>query len=140
VLLAIAGLAVVGLLRPSATSNAATLASELRCPDCEGLSVAESPTRSAAEMRRQIDALLAEDATPDQVRQHFVDRYGEWILLAPRSPLPWLAPVALLAVGLAVFGLWLRNRSDRVAAPAPASRERGDAARRVADEAEALDA
>lgn len=138
VLLAIAGLAVVGLLRPSGASNTAILASELRCPDCEGLSVAESPTRSAAEMRRQIDALLAEGATPDQVRQHFVDRYGEWILLAPRSPLPWLAPVALLAVGLAVFGRWLRGRPDRVAAPA--STAPSDAARRVADEAEALDA
>lgn len=138
VLLALAGLAVVNLLRPSAPAHAATLASELRCPDCEGLSVAESPTRSAAEIRRQISALLADGATPDQVRQHFVDRYGEWILLAPRSPLPWLAPVALLALGVTGFVLWLRRRPRRVTpstAPAP-----DDAARRVADEAEALDA
>lgn len=138
VLLALAGLAVVSLLRPSTASDAATLATELRCPDCEGLSVAESPTRSAAEIRRQITALLADGATPDQVRQHFVDRYGEWILLAPRSPLPWLAPVALLVLGVAGFGLWLRRGP---AAPAPpASRAPDDAARRVADEAEALDA
>lgn len=138
VLLALAGLAVVSLLRPSTASDAATLATELRCPDCEGLSVAESPTRSAAEIRRQITALLADGATPDQVRQHFVDRYGEWILLAPRSPLPWLAPVALLVLGVAGFGLWLRRGP---AAPAPpASRAPDDATRRVADEAEALDA
>lgn len=139
VLLALAGLAAVSLLRPSGSSAAATLASELRCPDCEGLSVAESPTRSAAEIRRQIDALLADGASPDQVRQHFVDRYGEWILLSPRSPLPWLAPIALLALGVAGFWLWLR-RPAAPAPPAPAPAVRGDDARRVADEAEALDA
>lgn len=138
VLLALAGLAVVGLLRPSNASDAATLATELRCPDCEGLSVAESPTRSAAAIRGQITALLADGATPDQVRQHFVDRYGEWILLSPRSPLPWLAPIALLALGVAGFWRWLRRRSG---APAPPAAEpRTDATRRVADEAEALDA
>jgi cytochrome c-type biogenesis protein CcmH len=138
VLLALAGLVFVSLLLPSTASDAATLSTELRCPDCEGLSVAESPTRSAAEIRRQINALLADGATPDQVRQHFVDRYGEWILLAPRSPLPWLAPVALLALGVAGFGIWLRRRPGRADSPTPAAP--GDAARRVADEAEALDA
>lgn len=139
VLLALGGLAVVSLLRPSAASDAATLATELRCPDCEGLSVAESPTRSAAEIRRQVNALLADGATPDQVRQHFVDRYGEWILLSPRSPLPWLAPIALLALGVAGFWTWLRRPRPPAPAP-PASAPRTDAARRVADEAEALDA
>jgi cytochrome c-type biogenesis protein CcmH len=138
VLLALAGLALVALLRPSVASDAATLAAELRCPDCEGLSVGESPTRSAAEIRRQIDALLADGATADQVRQHFVDRYGEWILLSPRSPLPWLAPIALLALGVAGFWLWLRRAPTAPAPPAPAAS--GDAASRVADEAEALDA
>lgn len=137
VLLAIAGLALVSLLRPSVVSEADMLATELRCPDCEGLSVAESPTRSAAEIRRQIDALLAGGATPDGVRQHFVDRYGEWILLSPRSPLPWLAPTALFVAAVIGFALWLRARP----APAPPPADpRTDAARRVADEAEALDA
>ena len=139
VLLALAGLAVVGLLRPSGASDAATLATELRCPDCEGLSVAESPTRSAAAIRSQITALLADGATPDQVRQHFVDRYGEWILLSPRSPLPWLAPIAALAMGVAGFWTWLRRPRPPALAP-PAAAPRTDAARRVADEAEALDA
>ena len=137
-LLAIAGIALVGVLRPGLTSPAATLASELRCPDCEGLSVTESPTRSAAEIRRQIDSLLAEGRSPDEVRQHFVDRYGEWILLAPRSPWPWIAPLLLLVAGVAGFGLWLRTRG-RVTAPPPPG-DAGAAGRRVADEAEALDA
>lgn len=137
-LLALTGIALLGLLRPAAAPPAATLAGELRCPDCEGLSVAESPTRSAAEIRRQIDVLLAEGRSPDEVRQHFVDRYGEWILLAPRSPWPWIAPLLLLAAGVAGFGLWLRRRG-RVTAPPPPG-DAGAAGRRVADEAEALDA
>ena len=146
-LLALAAIAALGALRPSTSSPAATLAAELRCPDCEGLSVAESPSRSATEIRRQIDALLAEGRTPDAVRQHFVDRYGEWILLAPRSPLAWVAPVLLLGAGVAVFVTWLRLRPGGlavgppgVAPPAATARPDDDVAvRRVRDEAEALD-
>lgn len=146
-LLALLGLLLVAALRPPAPVDGAALAGELRCPDCAGLSVAESPSRSAAEIRRQIDALLAEGRTPDEVRQHFVDRYGEWILLAPRSPLPWLVPAALLLLGAGGFAAWLRGlraTSASAAAEAAAADEpaagRSAAARRVGEEAEALDA
>lgn len=139
--LALLGLLLVSALRPGPPTDGPALAVELRCPDCAGLSVAESASRSAAEIRRQIDALLAAGRTPGEVRQHFVDRYGEWILLAPRSPLPWAVPVVLLGLGVGGFALWLRGRPRpapaRVADAEPASRV---AVRRVTDEAEALDA
>ena len=150
-LLAIVGLAIGAALRAPGTTHAspaAALAEELRCPDCEGLSVAASPSTSAAEIRRQIDALLAEGRTPAEVRQHFVDRYGEWILLAPRSPLPWLAPIVLAAVGIGAFAAWLSRRRASPPGGTPADRQQdaaarrpqGAAARRVSEEAEALDA
>jgi cytochrome c-type biogenesis protein CcmH len=114
------------------------LAAEIRCPDCTGVSVADSPTRPAAEIRRQIEELLAEGRTPDEVRQHFVDRYGEWILLAPRPAIAWLLPALALVAGIAILVAWLRPRrpagSEPGAPPADADRQR------LPDEAEALDA
>ena len=86
--------------RPTPT-GADALAAELRCPDCQGLSVADSQTASAREIRRQVDELVACGATDDDVREHFVDRYGEWILLAPTSPAAWILPFAALALGVA---------------------------------------
>ena len=122
---------------PADADPADRLARELRCPDCQGLSVADSPTASAAEIRRQIDELLAAGESPDAVRAHFVARYGEWILLAPSSLLPWLIPVAITAVGAVLMLLWIIRRP---AAPALATDPPPDVRRRLREEAEALDA
>ena len=123
---------------PSVAERADALAAELRCPDCQGLSVADSPTSSAREIRRQIDELLAGGATDDDVRAHFVARYGEWIRLAPSATELWALPFVVLVIGVAVLVTWLRSRRGQVetASPAIDAEER----RRLHEEAEALDA
>ena len=123
---------------PTAGERADALARELRCPDCQGLSVADSPTQPAAEIRRQIDELLASGASSDEVRAHFVARYGDWILLAPASPVPWAVPFAALAVAAAALVAWLLRGRRRPRASAP--RPDDDVRRRLHEEAEALDA
>ena len=85
-------------------------------------------------MRSVIRERLATGERPDQVVQYFVDKYGEWILLAPRRQgfnlLVWAMPGIALAVGLAVVGIlvtrWTRRRPSAAAAPPPtaAMRER----------------
>ncbi len=129
----------VGRAAPATRAQqAAQLGAELRCPDCAGLSVAESGTRSAAAIRAEVASLLAEGRTPDEVKQHFVSRYGEWILLAPRSALVWLLPAVLIVLGVAALVWWLLRRRAVTPQPAPAPTEA--ALRAVRDEAEALDA
>jgi cytochrome c-type biogenesis protein CcmH len=132
-------LAILWLAPVTATDaeRADTLASELRCPDCQGLSVADSETASAREIRRQVDELVAGGATDDEVRARFVDRYGEWILLAPTSPAAWILPFAALAVGVAGLAAWLLRR--RPASPADVALD-DETRRRIKDEVEALDA
>lgn len=122
---------------PTSAERADAIARELRCPDCQGLSVADSPTQSAAEIMRQIGEQLAAGASPDEVRAHFVARYGEWILLAPSSPVVWVVPSAVIVVAGAGLVVWLARRravTPEVAPPDAALR------RRLHDEAEALDA
>jgi cytochrome c-type biogenesis protein CcmH len=124
---------------PTDGERAATLAAELRCPDCQGLSVADSPTASAREIRRQIDELVAGGATDDEVRAHFVARYGEWIRLAPSSAALWLTPFAVVLAGVVLLGAWLVRRRPRATAAVGATVTEAQR-RAVHEEAEALDA
>jgi cytochrome c-type biogenesis protein CcmH len=127
---------------PTIDQQAERLAGELRCPDCQGLSVAESHTAAANAIRTEIEEQLAAGRTADEVRQHFVDRFGSWILLQPADPLIWLLPIAVVGIGVAIFGWWLLGGPrSRPVAPVEVPRESADeeARRAVRDELEALD-
>jgi cytochrome c-type biogenesis protein CcmH len=143
-LVILAAIVAAQLLRPveptSAAEQAKQLASELRCPDCQALSVAESRTDAAAAIRREIAAQLAAGRSASQIRDQFVARYGSWILLQPPDPLIWLLPAAALLVGLAAFGWWLRGHRSASSPSAGISAPMEEAdRRRVRDEVEALD-
>ena len=89
----------------------------LRCPVCLNLSVADSPSALAGEMRGEIETQLRSGRSPEQVRAFFVDRYGEWILLAPTrrglNLLPWAIPIVGLLVGAAIWIGSVRRRTSR---------------------------
>ena len=116
------------------------LAAGLRCPDCQALSVAESRTRAADAIRAEIGEQVVAGRSDEEIRRHFVDRYGEWILLAPDDPVAWWLPVGVVLAGMAVFVAWLLTGSRRLAALAPSAMPPPDAERRrVDEELEALD-
>jgi cytochrome c-type biogenesis protein CcmH len=92
---------------PTQAEQAESIAATLRCPDCAGLSAADSPTRSAAEIRRLVAVQVAAGLTADEIRATFVAQYGEWILLEPPGLAPWLIPLLATAAGAAILVLWL---------------------------------
>lgn len=98
-----------------------TIASQLRCPVCQGLSLQDSPTELAQEMRDVIRTQLAEGRSPDQVKAYFVGRYGEWILLQPEprgfNLMVYVLPLVMLVGGGAVvlFALRRWTRADGAA-------------------------
>jgi len=99
-----------------------SLASELRCVDCEALSIADSATPTAAAQRADIEARLRAGQTDGQIRQAYVDRYGPSILLKPQNDgigiLVWGLPVAafILGAGGLAYALWRWRREPRLAA------------------------
>jgi cytochrome c-type biogenesis protein CcmH len=107
--------------RPADDQQVYEVASELRCVVCQNLSVADSPSEMATQMRAIVRERLAAGDSPAQVRQYFVERYGQWILLSPPrrgfNLLVWLAPVVAVAVGLGVVALLVRRWTAR---PRPA--------------------
>jgi cytochrome c-type biogenesis protein CcmH len=137
----LAALVAIILLRPAPPATAAdraeALAGGLRCPDCAGLSVVDSHTASAVEIRRQIDELLAGGASDAEVREHFTDRYGEWVLLSPSAPAWWVLPFVVVIGGAAALAAWLVRRRTGTSPVASVSAEER---RLLHDEAEALDA
>jgi cytochrome c-type biogenesis protein CcmH len=141
-LLALGGLVALELLRPATASTPAEqarqIAGELRCPDCQALSVAESQTAAAAAIRRQIAEQLAAGQTPAQVRAYFVARYGDWILLEPSSPFAWWIPPAAILIGIGFFAWWLRRGRGEIAPIHPAPSH--GAQDQIREEVEQLDA
>ena len=120
--LASVGWAAITPQRMSLDTRAAEIEAELRCPVCQGLSIAESPSQTAQQMRAVVRQQLVAGASDDAVRAYFVARYGPWILLTPApSGLGlglWLAPGLLLVSGSALLvGLRRWSRSPHRAAP-----------------------
>ena len=90
--------------------RAQAISAGLRCPVCQNLSVADSPSRLAGEMRAEVEGQLRAGRTDDEVRAFFVARYGEWVLLEPRALLPFAIPVAAVVLGIGVWALVVRRR------------------------------
>lgn len=98
------------------------VASQLRCPVCQGLSLQDSPSELSQEMRDLVREQLAAGKSPAEVKQYFVNRYGEWILLDPQAHgFNWLVyalPVLLLVGGGAALLVAVRRWSARPAVAA----------------------
>ncbi len=120
----------------SVTARTRRLAGELRCVDCEGLSVADSSTASARDERRDIARRIRDGQSDAHILQVYVDRLGESTLLNPASRgvglIVWGLPIAVLILGSIGLGFALRRwqREPRLtptaAETALVERERGE--------------
>lgn len=89
------------------------IASQLRCPVCQGLSIADSPSEMAVNMKAEVRDMLARGYTREQIESHFVRSYGEFVLLAPKfegvNALVWILPVLVLLAGAFMVRAKLRG-------------------------------
>jgi cytochrome c-type biogenesis protein CcmH len=115
------------------------IASTLRCPVCADLSVADSPSIVARQIRSTIEARLRRGRTPAEIRAFFVSRFGTSILLRPSGHgidlVAWLAPAMLVLAGLAILGRTLVRWSG----PRPAEGRAGIEQELSADDRALLD-
>lgn len=116
VALLVGGLAVAafGDTGPQTSAERARgLAEGIKCPTCQGQSVADSNATAARSIRTEIARRIEEGQTDDEIRDYIVGLYPDSSLTPPRSGvggLVWFLPVALFvgAVGglVAVFRSW----------------------------------
>ena len=86
---------------------------QLKCPVCQGESVADSTSNTAQDIRTAIRQQIQSGQSDQQIIQYFSDRYGTQIVWSPPwwgfSLLAWLVPIALLLGGLVLIFFTLRD-------------------------------
>lgn len=112
----------------SPEARARRLASGLRCPVCQGLSVADSPSSTARAIADDIRRRIEAGQSDGEIRQAYVDSYGEWVLLEPPGrglgSLVWVLPVAGLILATGALALAFRRwRRDPAGAPTDEDRD-----------------
>lgn len=103
------------------------VASLIRCPVCQGMSVADSPSEMAVNMKEQVRELLARGYTEDQIQRYFEISYGDFVLLKPQSIWVWALPIIALVIGGTLVVLKIRKLTQAPAAsPQPRAPEPTD--------------
>lgn len=115
--------ALLALLVPSAFAQDTTppisddavnqIAKQMFCPVCENVPLDVCPTQACHQWRETIRLMLAEGKTEQEIKDYFVQQYGDRVLAAPpRRGFNWLVyvvPPVLVLAGLAFFFTVLRN-------------------------------
>lgn len=100
---------------PVLEERARDISSGLRCLVCRNESIDDSNADLASDMRILVRERLVAGDTNAEVVDFIVDRYGEYVLLNPRTGgsnlLLWLAGPLMLGAGLLMAWVYLRGRS-----------------------------
>jgi cytochrome c-type biogenesis protein CcmH len=100
---------------PALEARARDISSGLRCLVCRNESIDDSNAELARDLRLLVRERLVAGDSNDETVDFIVDRYGEYVLLKPRTGgsniLLWLAGPLMLGAGLILGGVYLRRRS-----------------------------
>jgi cytochrome c-type biogenesis protein CcmH len=103
----IAGVDVVDFSDESLRPRYQQLIVELRCPKCQNQNLADSNSPISVDLRNQVQRLLEEGKSNDEIKTYLSDRYSDFILYRPQVKQNtwalWIAPIVLLLIGLLVF-------------------------------------
>ena len=90
----------------------------LRCPVCQGLSVADSRSDAAVAMKNRIQELVALGYSDEQIVNYFIQRYGEFVLLEPKKDhwFVWVMPGVVVFIGIIVVGGRVFRKSADISA------------------------
>ncbi len=105
--------------RPTDAQRAAALDTQIRCPSCEDLSIAQSSAPEAVAVRRQVAGLVRAGRSDAQIEQVLVGEWGTTILLRPPdhglTAVIWIAPVVLAAGAMGGVGVLFWRRTSAMA-------------------------
>ncbi len=104
---------------PNPNDQVYSVAKQLNCPTCAGRNLADCPTDTCMQWKKEIQDQLQQGKTPQQVISYFKARFGPGVLQEPPKQgailILWLLPVfglLALTLGAVVF-------LKRVSRPAP---------------------
>ena len=110
---------VFGTILATSTTTSTTerriahLESIVRCPACEGLSVAQSNATSSIAVRHEIERRVTAGDSDTAILTSLQERYGSAILLTPSSrglgAVLWIVPLGALVLGLVILRRVVRS-------------------------------
>jgi cytochrome c-type biogenesis protein CcmH len=128
---------------PPSDDQVNAIAKQLYCPVCENIPLDVCPTQACAQWRELIREKLAAGWDEKQIKDYFVNQYGDRVLAEPpRRGLNWLVyllpPVFILGGALLVFRVLRGMRASTApsipAAPTPPVQPQNDYLKRMEEE------
>lgn len=112
--LVLVAIIVVGVTTaPPSDDRVEQLGQRIRCPVCQGESIADSPSETARAMMARVEEQVAAGASDQAVIDFFQSRYGDDILLDPpfsgSTLVLWMLPLVALGMGVALVTSTVRR-------------------------------
>ncbi|PMR76087.1 cytochrome c-type biogenesis protein [Billgrantia endophytica] len=121
-LLLMAGLAQAGAIEvrefddPVMEQRYRSLTASMRCPTCENQAINDSDAPVSRDMRDRIYMMLQDGRADMEIRDHMVERFGDYVLYNPRldgrTYLLWGLPGGLVVFGGILVVLVVRARRN----------------------------
>ncbi len=93
-----------------------SLTASMRCPTCENQAINDSDAPVSGDMRDRVYLLLQEGLSDIEIRDHMVQRFGDYILYNPRLEgrtfLLWGLPAGLVLLGAILVILIVKSRKN----------------------------
>ncbi|TFH88422.1 cytochrome c-type biogenesis protein CcmH [Billgrantia azerbaijanica] len=110
------GIEVRGFDDPVLEQRYQSLTASLRCPKCQNQAIDDSDSPIAGDMRDRVYAMLQDGRSDMEIRDHMVQRFGDYVLYNPRlegrTYLLWGLPAGLVVLGGVLVALVVRARRN----------------------------
>lgn len=104
------------LADPQQQTTYEEIINEVRCLVCQNQTIADSMAPLAADLRREIRAMVKKGNSEQDIKDFLIERYGDFVLYRPRvrswTLALWLAPFVFLVVGGATLLRIVRHRES----------------------------
>lgn len=113
--LALMAIVLIGLVvtAPSDVDRVQAIGEQIKCPVCQGESIANSPSQMARDMMALVTERVDDGQSDEAIIDELLASYSGAVLLDPPASgatlVLWLAPLAAIAVGAIVIVWWRRH-------------------------------
>jgi cytochrome c-type biogenesis protein CcmH len=115
--------------RPASVDRVEQIGTRIKCPVCQGESIANSPSQMAEDMMDLVSERVSAGVPDQEIVDELLGSYTGAVLLDPPASgatlMLWLTPLVVLILGIAVILWWRRHPgSGDAEEPAPPQRSR----------------